>query len=83
MNKIELDMTIDELSGMMFGEMGKGMLEDSDEDVLKALKVMRAAKKMIIAQNNDIEELKSRLEDNQVTLNKILYEVSKINREKA
>ena len=85
MKDYELTEVIDELSGMVISEMGSVMLDFEDEDVLKALKVMKLAKKVIVEQNKDIEELKSKIWEMDMTLDKILYEVSEMrrNREKA
>ena len=85
MKDYELTEVIDELSGMVISEMGSVMLDWEDEDVLKTLKVMKLAKKVIVEQNKDIEELKSKIWEMDMTLDKILYEVSEMrrNREKA
>lgn len=81
MDRYVLDETINELTGMMIGEMGSDMLDRKDEDVLKALKVMKLAKKTIVEQNNDIEELKDRLKLMDGKLETVLHEIRRIKKE--
>jgi len=62
MEKYEFEKSLNEMAGMVIGEMAGGILDQDDEDAKKVLKSLRLMKKLAVAQNDDMEILKKQNE---------------------
>lgn len=77
MDKCEFERDVNILGNLIINE--ADLLNSEDDDILNGMKILRSVKNILVGNNNDVEAIKNRLDDIDLTINEFNYNVKLMN----